>query len=273
MRPFTRTPVVAVIRLSGVIGRLGPVRAGLSLQGLAGVIERAFSMRHLKAVALTINSPGGSPVQSALIHARIRTLAEEKNVPILVFTEDVAASGGYWLACAGDEIYANENSIIGSIGVVSSGFGFADFIARHGIERRVHTAGERKAILDPFRPEDPEDVARLEAIQADVHASFIDLVRTRRGRKLNGPEEEIFSGAFWTGKRAREMGLVDGIGDMRSVLRDRFGKDVKLRVVTQRRGWARRRLGLRLEPPEPFEWAAAALAAVQERLIWNRFGL
>jgi len=274
MWPFSpRTPVVTVVRLHGIIGRVGPLRAGMTLASLEHQIDRAFAPRGLKAVALSVNSPGGSPVQSALIHDRIRKVAEEKDVPILVFTEDVAASGGYWLACAGDEIYADANSILGSIGVVSAGFGFHEAIGRLGIERRVHTAGESKSMLDPFRPEDPDDVARLETIQGDIHASFKDLVRTRRGRRLKGEEEELFSGAFWTGRRALELGLIDGIGDMRTVLRDRFGQKVKIRQVSPARGLLRRRLGLSGAAPEPAEWAAAAIAAVEERLTWSRFGL
>ncbi|HEX7005708.1 MAG TPA: S49 family peptidase [Alphaproteobacteria bacterium] len=268
-------PVVAVLRLHGIIGRVGPVRTGITLAGLASVIERAFRMRHLKAVALTINSPGGSPVQSALIHTRIRALAEEKGIPILAFAEDVAASGGYWLACAGDEIYANENSIVGSIGVVSAGFGFPEMLKRLGIERRVYTSGERKAILDPFRPEDAEDVAHLRAIQGDIHESFKTLVRTRRGKRLKGAEKELFSGAFWTGRKALELGLIDGIGDLRTVARDRFGHKVRLKVVEPGRGWLRRRLGI-AAPDRMADagiWADRLIAAVEERFLWNRFGL
>jgi len=272
----SRGPVVAVIRLHGVIGRLGPLRSGLTLAGLATVIERAFKMKHLKAVAISVNSPGGSPVQSSLIFKRLRALAEEKDVPILAFTEDAAASGGYWLACAGDEIYADENSIVGSIGVISGGFGFPELMKRIGVERRLHTAGENKSLLDPFQPEKPEDVKRLEALQSDIHASFMDLVRSRRGKRLKGDEKDVFSGAFWTGKRALELGLVDGIGDLRTVLRDRFGDKVRLRLVQAKRGFLSRRLGFRAGGeglPGPSGWAAELLAAVEERFLWNRLGL
>jgi serine protease SohB len=268
--------VVAVIRLHGVIGRLGPLRSGLTLAGLATVIERAFKMKHLKAVAISVNSPGGSPVQSSLIFKRLRALAEEKDVPILAFTEDAAASGGYWLACAGDEIYADENSIVGSIGVISGGFGFPELMKRIGVERRLHTAGENKSLLDPFQPEKPEDVKRLEALQSDIHASFMDLVRSRRGKRLKGDEKDVFSGAFWTGKRALELGLVDGIGDLRTVLRDRFGDKVRLRLVQAKRGFLSRRLGFRAGGeglPGPSGWAAELIAAVEERFLWNRLGL
>ncbi|MEE8275915.1 MAG: S49 family peptidase [Alphaproteobacteria bacterium] len=269
-------PAVGVLRLAGILGQLGPVRRGLTLAALADSIERAFSLRHLEAVALAINSPGGSPVQAALIARRIRALAEEKGVPVYAFAEDVAASGGYWLALAGDEIYAEESSIIGSIGVVSAGFGFPGLLKRIGIERRLHTAGERKAMLDPFLQERTDDVERLKTIQRDIHESFERIVRERRGGKLAAPEEELFSGEFWTGRRALELGLIDGIGDMRTVLRERFGDRVRLRLVGDRRRWWRRRFGFTggwREPPDAGQWVGGALAAVEERLLWGRFGL
>ena len=268
-------PVVGVLRLAGVIGQAGLVRKGLSLAALAGAIERAFKLRNLKAVALAVNSPGGSPVQSALIARRIRALAEEKEVPVFAFTEDVAASGGYWLACAGDEIFVDESSIIGSIGVVSSSFGFPELLKKAGIERRLHTSGDRKALLDPFSREKPEDVEHLKTIQADIHDSFKTMVRERRAGKLKADEAALFSGAFWTGAKAVEMGLADGIGDLRGVLRERYGEKVKLRVVTAEQPWLRRRLGLSRVMSGGFEgdWAGDLLAAVEERMIWNRFGL
>ena len=237
-------PLVSVLRLAGVIGRVGPVRGGsITLASMEKAIDRAFAPKRLAAVALSVNSPGGSPVQSALIARRIRDRADERGVPVLAFAEDVAASGGYWLACAGDEIFADENSIVGSIGVIAAGFGFSDLIARHGVERRVHTAGERKGMLDPFRPEDPEEVERLRAVQRDMHESFVSHVRARRGRRLREEEDVLFSGEFWTGRKAIELGLVDGLGDLRGVLRDRFGERVRIRPVAVRRG-LRRRLGL-----------------------------
>lgn len=269
-------PTVAVLRLAGILGQLGPVRRGLTLAGLARFIEHAFRMRHLEAVALAINSPGGSPVQAALITRRIRALAEEKGVPVYAFAEDVAASGGYWLALAGDEIYAEENSIIGSIGVVSAGFGFSGLLKRIGIERRLHTAGERKAMLDPFVQERADDVERLKTIQRDIHESFERIVRERRGAKLAAPEKELFSGEFWTGRRALELGLIDGIGDMRTIMRERFGERVKLRLVGEGRRWWWRRFGFTAgwrEPPDAGDWVAGALATVEERLLWGRFGL
>ncbi|MDP6787745.1 MAG: S49 family peptidase [Rhodospirillales bacterium] len=264
-------PVVGVLRLAGIIGQIGPLRRGLSLANLAGAIERAFKLTNLKAVALAVNSPGGSAVQSALIAERIRVLAEEKDVPVFAFAEDVAASGGYWLATAADEIYANENSLIGSIGVVSGGFGFPALLRRLGIERRLHTAGEQKAILDPFLAEKPDDVEKLGQIQADIHGSFKDHVRRRRGTRLKAADDELFSGAFWTGRRAQEMGLIDGIGDLRGIMRQRFGDDVKLRPVVAARPWWRRRAGRGADAAE--DWTAGLLAAVEERLWWGRFGL
>lgn len=277
--PFRRwikaPPTVSVVRLTGIIGQTGALRPGLTMAALAPVLERAFDRKGQAAVALVVNSPGGSPVQSSLIAGRIRALAAEKKVPVLAFTEDVAASGGYWLACAADEIWVDESSILGSIGVISAGFGFQDFIARHGIERRLHTSGERKSMLDPFRPERSEDVERLKAIQAEIHDSFKALVRERRAGRLKADDGELFSGAFWTGRRAVDLGLADGIGDLRSTLRRRFGDKVRLRLIEGDRRWLRRRLGMGAAMGG--DWAgqavAAALAAVEERALWGRFGL
>ncbi|HEY7608533.1 MAG TPA: S49 family peptidase [Alphaproteobacteria bacterium] len=274
---FSSAPIVTVVRLSGIIGQIGPLRRGLSLRGMAGQLERAFQPRRLRAVALAVNSPGGSPVQAALIFRRIRQLARKKDVPVLVFIEEVAASGGYWLACAGDEIYADENSIVGSIGVISASFGFTEAMKRLGVERRVHTSGEHKAALDPFLPEDAHDVSRLKAIQAEVHESFKTLVRSRRGRKLRLAEEQLFNGDFWTGRRAHEIGLIDGLADMRAVIMDRFGQDVRIVPVGERTSWLRRRLGLGIEREAPellgAGFAAGLVATLEERFLWSRFGL
>ncbi len=267
-----RPPVVSVLRLSGVIGRLGPLRgAGLNLEGLERLIARAFAQRGLKAVALAVNSPGGSPVQSALIAKRIRQLADEKKIPVFAFAEDVAASGGYWLLAAGDEIYADDSSIIGSIGVISAGFGFPELLARHGIERRVHASGARKSMLDPFRAEQPDDVARLEELQADIHDHFKKHVRTRRADKLVGSDHELFNGDIWSGKQALALGLIDGIGDLRSVMRERFGERVKLRPVAERRSLVRRRLGI--AGPATGHLAGEIITVIEEWAAWRRFGL
>lgn len=261
--PFLSTePRVAVLRLQGVIAS-GMRGTGLSDAGLAPLIERAFRRGRPAAVALSINSPGGAAAQSSLIAGRIRRLAEEKRVPVYAFVEDVAASGGYWLATAGDEIWADASSMVGSIGVVSAGFGLHEFIARHGIERRVHTAGEEKAILDPFRPERPEDVERLKELQRGIHDAFIAHVRERRGARL-GEAPDLFSGRVWLGAEARRLGLIDGIGHLVPTMRERFGDKVRFVRYQQRR-------------PLLGRFALAALDAaggtVAERLAFARYGL
>src|SRR5882724_207231 len=238
---WRRRPTVGIVRLAGAIGMPSLRGDSLSIAALAGPLDRAFALKNLKAVALAINSPGGSAAQSALIARRIRALATEKKVPVLAFVEDVAASGGYWLATAADEIYADDCSIVGSIGVVAAGFGFPQLLQRLGIERRVHTAGPRKAMLDPFRPEQPEDVARLMQLQQEIHDGFKAQVRERRAGRLKGDEAELFSGDFWTARPALARGLIDGIGDLRSILRGRFGDQVRLVPIEAPRGWLRRR--------------------------------
>ncbi|WP_240002414.1 S49 family peptidase [Oleisolibacter albus] len=270
-------PVVSVLRLSGVIGAIGPMRGGLTLEATAESIERAFAPKDQQAVALVINSPGGSPVQSALIGNRIRQLADEKKLPVLAFVEDVAASGGYWLACAADEIIADPASIVGSIGVVSQGFGFQDLLARIGVERRVYTAGRNKAMLDPFQPEKSEDVERLKALQLEIHASFIAWVKARRGPRLKADDDTLFTGEFWTGSRGLGLGLVDSLGDLRATLRARFGDTVRFRLVEERKPWLARRLGMAgaaLPAADLATGAAAGLvAAAEQRALWARYGL
>ena len=271
--------VVPVVRLSGVIGAVTPLRPGLTLAGIAKTLERAFATRHAKAVALVINSPGGSPVQSRQIYLRIRQLAEEKKLPVLVFVEDVAASGGYMIACAGDEIFCDPSSILGSIGVVGGGFGFQDLIKRIGIERRLYTAGEHKAMLDPFLPEDPGDVARLKELHREIHAIFIALVKGSRGARLKGNEDDLFSGEYWAGERSVSLGLADNIGDIRSTLRARYGEKVLTPVIAPASGMLSGLLGRR----SPGAGALAALggigglpddliSALETRAIWAKFG-
>lgn len=264
-----KTPLVHVVRLQGTIGVGTPLKPPLTLEGLAETLERAFARKDVAAVALIINSPGGAAVQSALIHARIRALRAEKNIPVFAFCEDVAASGGYWLACAGDEIYADSSSIVGSIGVIAAGFGFVEAIRKLGIERRVHTAGESKSVLDPFQPEKPEDVERLKSLQRDVHEDFKALVKSRRNEKLRGDEAELFSGAFWSGRQALSLGLVDGIGHMRDVMRARFGDRTEFKLIARPQGWGLRRLGFgtTLDP------ASGLIDAMEIRALWGRFGL
>jgi signal peptide peptidase SppA len=267
-------PVVAVVPLSGVIGRLGGLMTrGLTLRGLASTLKRAFELDDAKAVAIIVDSPGGSPVQSALITGRIRALAVEKKLPVYAFAEDVAASGGYWLLTAGDELYANESSIVGSIGVVAGSFGFPEALQRLGVERRLYTAGTHKAALDPFSPEKPEEVEHLRAILEDTHETFRRHVRDRRAGKLKADEEVLFSGRFWTGRMALELGLIDGLGDVRTVMRARFGEKVRLRLIGDGRRWWRRRLGLPGAEVRVHELPDRLLGALEERLMWSRFGL
>lgn len=262
-------PTVGVLRLSGVIGQVGPGRRnGLALSEQAGTIDRLFKLPRLKAVALAVNSPGGSPVQASLIAGRIRQLAEENEVPVFAFCEDVAASGGYWLACAADEIYADPASIIGSIGVISAGFGFPQLLEKIGVERRVHTSGKSKGMLDPFVPEREDDVDRLKDIQEDIHEQFRAYIRGRRGAKLSADEDLLFNGEFWTGRRAEELGLVDGLGDLRSVMRGKYGEKVNLKLVG-----GGRRFGLLRLLGSRMDLAGNAVAAIEERLHWSRFGL
>ncbi|MGB0682006.1 MAG: S49 family peptidase [Magnetovibrionaceae bacterium] len=268
-----RPPVVSVVPLSGPIGGLGGVKKGLTLSSVAEHLNRAFQGKRVKAVALAINSPGGSPVQSALIHRRIRDLAAEHDKPVFAFCEDVAASGGYWLAAAADEIYADESSLVGSIGVVSAGFGFHEAIEKLGIDRRVHTSGEKKVILDSFKPERDEDVDILGEIHGDIHEAFKAMVRDRRQGKLPVDETEIFSGRFWTAPRAKDFGLVDALGHLRPVMRERFGDRVRFRVHAERKPRFLRRFGLARQESFGTDLGRGLLAAVEERLIWNRFGL
>lgn len=265
-----RRRVVNVLRLEGTIMAASRFRRGLNLAGLEPLLDRAFSAGRPAAVALVINSPGGSPVQSALIAARIRTLADEKRLPVVAFAEDVAASGGYWLACAADEIYVNHSSIIGSIGVIHAGFGLHGFLENHGIERRLHTAGDRKAMLDPFVPESEQDIKRLSSLLKELHVTFRNHVRERRGDRLKSSARTLFSGEFWTGDRALALGLVDGIGDCRSVMRDRFGDNTRFRTIARRQPLG----GLVPRSIVMTDGLADELVgAVEERLLWQRYGL
>jgi len=278
---FNRGPVVPVLRFAGPIGMVTPLRPGLALASVAGPIERAFSLSKLPTVAVVVNSPGGSPVQSHLIFSRIRQLAAEKGKRVYVFCEDVAASGGYFLALAGDEIYADPSSIIGSIGVISASFGLDKFIDRFGIERRVHTSGRDKGALDPFQPERADDVARLKELQRSVHDVFIGIVKDRRAGKLKGPEEELFSGTYWSAAKALDYGLIDGVADLRSKMRALHGDKVRLRAVPLTTGGLLSRLrrlpgfsghggdGFALGP----SLADDALSAIEARALWSRFGL
>jgi signal peptide peptidase SppA len=276
------TAVVPVVRLSGVIGAVTPLRPGMSLAGVARMLERAFSTRNAKAVALVINSPGGSPVQSRQIYLRIRQLAAEKSLPVLVFVEDVAASGGYMIACAGDEIFCDPSSILGSIGVVGGTFGFQELIKRIGVERRLYTAGAHKAMLDPFLPENPDDVARVKALQREIHAIFIALVKQSRGGRLKGGDDVLFTGEYWAGETSVALGLADTIGDLRSVLRARYGEKVKTPVIAPSTGLLSGLLGRKsagattlaaLASPDGIAGLPDELiSALETRAIWAKFG-
>jgi signal peptide peptidase SppA len=277
---FGRGPVVPVLRLTGPIGMVTPLRPGLSISQCAAAIEKAFEMSKLPSVAVVINSPGGSPVQSSLIFRRIRQLAEEHEKTVYVFCEDVAASGGYYLALAGDEIYADASSIVGSIGVIFAGFGFDKAIEKLGISRRVYTAGDAKDALDSFQPERPQDVARIKELQRDVHDVFIGAVKERRAGRLKASDQELFSGAFWSGPKAMELGLVDGIADLRTKMRELHGEKVRLKVVPLERGGLLSRLR-RLPGVHGYEeltrgrlaFAEDLISAIEIRALWSRFGL
>lgn len=267
------TPVVPVVRLTGAIGFSTPLKPGLTLASSAKLLDRAFAMKNAKAVALIINSPGGSPVQSHLIYKRIRLLAAEKKKKVIAFVEDVAASGGYMIACAADEIVGDPSSIVGSIGVISASFGFDKAIKKLGIERRVYTAGEHKMSLDPFQPEKPDEIQRLKALQKDIHAMFIDLVKKSRGKKLHGPEKTLFSGEFWVGEQALQYGLIDKLGDMKSVLRERYGKNVETPLIAPPSSWLSRKTpGVSADFLEA-DWAGTLISAVETRSLWARYGL
>ena len=272
----TDIPVVPVVRLSGVIGVSTPLRPGLMISTAAKTLERAFSVRNARAVALLINSPGGSPSQSHLIYRRIRDLSAEKKIPVIAFVEDIGASGGYMLSCAADEIVCDQFSIVGSIGVVGGSFGFAKLMNKLGVERRLYTSGEHKAMLDPFLPEDAGDVKRLKAIQKDIHERFIALVKERRAGKLKGPEKTLFSGEFWTAPKAIELGLADSIGDLRSVLRARYGEKVRMPLISAERSLFGRRLqgvGLAAALAGQPGLADDLVSALETRALWARYGL
>jgi signal peptide peptidase SppA len=271
------TAVVPVVRLSGLIGAVTPLRPGMSLAGVARTLERAFAVKNAKAVALVINSPGGSPVQSRQIYLRIRQLATEKKLPVLVFVEDVAASGGYMIACAGDEIFCDPSSILGSIGVVGGSFGFQELIKKVGVERRLYTAGAHKAMLDPFLPENPDDVARVKALQGEIHAIFIALVKQSRGTRLKAADDVLFTGEYWAGETSVSLGLADAIGDLRSTLRARYGDKVLTPVIAPATGilsglLSRRSAGTLASLEGVSGLPEELISALESRAIWAKFG-
>ncbi len=266
---FKKKTVVPHVRLTGIIGSAGRFRQGMDLAGQKDILKKAFSLKKISHVAISINSPGGSPVQSHLIYSYIRELADKKKVKVLIFAEDVAASGGYLISCAGDEIYANSSSIIGSIGVISASFGFKDLIQKIGVERRVYTAGKNKSTLDPFVEEKEEDVKRLKKIQLELHDDFIKVVETSRGSKLKDPEKNnIFTGEFWTGKTALTLGLIDGIGNADQVLKEKFGDKVVIKKFEKQKGFIAKKLSSSIQDP-----VDSLVNTLEEKSMWQKFGL
>ncbi|MBL4801892.1 MAG: S49 family peptidase [Emcibacter sp.] len=263
-------PVVAILPLEGVIGSASRFSTALNLAGIEDNIKQAFEMSNVKAVALAVNSPGGSPVQSELIMRRIQKLSEEKKIPVYAFAEDVAASGGYLISLAADEIYAHEASIIGSIGVISAGFGFSKAIEKIGVERRVYAAGDNKSILDPFQPEKEKDIKLLKEMQKEIHEFFKDLVKERRGDRLKGTQKVMFSGQFWAGKEAQKLGLVDGIGDLHSVMKEKLGDKTKFKRIKEEKGFIKGLLGMR---SGQLKISDEILSTLESRAQWGRFGL
>ena len=265
---FKKKKVVSHLRLTGVIGNVGKFRQGIEYSGQEDIIKKAFSVKKALAVAITINSPGGSPVQSHLIYKFIREQAKKNKKKVIIFAEDVAASGGYLIACSGDEIYANSSSIIGSIGVISASFGFKNLIEKIGVQRRVYTAGKNKSTLDPFLDEKEEDINRLKNIQLELHQDFIDVVEESRGSKLNKNSGiELFSGEFWTGKKAKELGLIDGLGNADQILREKFGDEVEIKKFGKPKGWLAKKLS------SSQDHADKLISILEERSIWQRYGL
>ena len=266
---FKKKTIIPHVRLTGVIGNAGRFSKGMDLSGQQDILKKAFSIKKIKYVAISINSPGGSPVQSHLIYSYIRQLADKKKIKGLIFAEDVADSGGYLISCAGDEIYANSSSIIGSIGVISASFGFKELIKKMGIERRIYTAGKNKSTLDPFVDEKEEDIKKLKDIQLELHADFIKVVETSRGKKLKDPEKNnIFTGEFWTGASALKLGLIDGIGNVDQILKEKFGEDVVIKKFEKQKSWLGRKLSASVEGQ-----LSNTLNSIEEKSVWQKFGL
>ena len=266
---FKKKKVVPHVRLTGIIGSAGKFKQGMELANQRDILKKAFAVKKITHVAISINSPGGSPVQSHLIYSYIRQLAEKNKVKVIIFAEDVAASGGYFIACAGDEIYANSSSIIGSIGVISASFGFKDLIQKIGVERRVYTAGKNKSTLDPFKEEKPEDIERIKKLQLELHSDFINLVKKSRGSKLKDPDKNnTFTGEFWSGSTSLKLGLVDGIGNAEQILREKFGENIEIKKFEKQKGFLAKRLSSSLD-----NQVDTIVSAIEERALWQKFGL
>ena len=263
---FKKKKIIPHIKLNGVIGNVGKFKQGINFASQEEIIKKAFSIKKAPAVAISINSPGGSPVQSHLIHDQIKSLAKKHKKKVIIFAEDVAASGGYLIACSGDEIYANQSSIIGSIGVIYSSFGFTELISKIGVQRRVYTAGKNKSTLDPFMEEKKEDIDRLKNIQLDLHKDFIEVVENSRSSKLKKDSGiELFSGEFWSGRKAKELGLIDGIGNAEKVLKEKYGEDVIIKKFEKQKGWLASKLSSESHTEK-------VISIMEERSIWQRYG-
>ncbi len=272
---ITKKSIIGIIKLTGIIStesRLGS-RGGLNLNDLSDSITKAFSFKNIKAIVLLVNSPGGSPVQSALIANRIRDLAKEKDIPVYCFIEDLAASGGYWLSCAGDKIYAMESSIIGSIGVITAGFGAVEAIKKIGIERRVYSQGKNKGLLDPFLPEKKDDVKQILTIQKDLHSQFIAWVKKRRGKRLKANDEVLFNAGVWSGAKAKELGLIDGIGDYYNVMKNIFGDDIKFKDFSKKTSWFKQKFLSNSNALNTDQLIESLIKNIEERVIWSKYGL
>ena len=265
---FSNSINIPTLRLSGIIGQSGIMKSGLSINSLDKLIDKLFSDKKSPAVAIIINSPGGSPTQSSLIAQKIINTSKEKNKKVISFVEDVAASGGYWLACASDEIFIDNNSIMGSIGVISPGFGFVELIKKLGVERRVYTSGKSKSFLDPFKEEKQDDINRLKDIQEQIHDNFINYVKFRRGKKIEEKNfKEVFSGLFWVGQKAVELGLADGIGSIHEVIKNKFGSKAKLKFIDQKKSFLQKKLSTSLVNSDEL------INSIEEKAMWSKFGL
>ena len=266
---FKKKKIIPHIRLTGVIGSSGRFKQGIDFSGQQEIIKKAFSFKKAKSIAISINSPGGSPVQSHLIHDYIRQLAKKNKKKVIVFAEDVAASGGYLIACAGDEIYANSSSIVGSIGVISASFGFQDAIKKIGVERRVYTAGKNKSTLDPFKEEKEEDIERIKKLQLELHSDFIEVVKKSRGAKLKDPEKNnTFTGEFWSGSASIKLGLIDGIGNAEQILREKFGEDIVIKKLEKQKSFIAKKLSSSID-----NQIDNIASVIEERALWQKFGL
>ena len=266
---FKKKIIIPHIRLAGIIGSAGRFKQGIDFSGQQEIIKKAFSFKKAKTIAISINSPGGSPVQSHLIHDYIKQLAKKNKKKVIVFAEDVAASGGYLIACAGDEIYANSSSIVGSIGVISASFGFQDAIKKIGVQRRVYTAGKNKSTLDPFKEEKEEDIERIKKLQLELHSDFIEVVKKSRGSKLQDPEKNnTFTGEFWSGSASKKLGLIDGIGNVEQILREKFGEDVVIKKLEKQKGFLAKKLSSSLD-----NQIDNIASVIEERALWQKFGL